>query len=224
MGVAVRGMSGKFAGHEIGVNEHEVFQSASLIKLLVLAELLRQVDEGEVSLDEQLPGGTVAQLAGRMISVSDNAAANALIDHIGFGDINALARELGLGQTVLERKMLDFEARARGEDNFTSASDMVALLSAIRGDELLSPSSREFALSTLESQRLDSKIPATLPPGTRVLHKTGELESIEHDAGIVILSEDNAFSIAVLTEGDSASGVAAIQRTSAATHETFSDR
>jgi beta-lactamase class A len=224
VGVSVMGLDGEFEGSEVGVNEDEVFQSASLIKILILAELLRQVDEGVVSLDERLPGGSVGRLAGRMISVSDNAAANALIDRLGFESINSLARELGLEQTVLGRRMLDFEARARGKDNYTSASDMVELLSAIQGGELLSPASREFALSALESQQFDSKIPAALPPGTRVLHKTGELEGIEHDAGIVYVSQGDAFATAILTEGDPASSVAAIQRTAAAAHGAFSNR
>ena len=221
VGIVVKDLGGNFNGEEIGVNEEEVFESASLIKLLILAELLQQVDEGKISLEEPLGGSTVGQLAESMIIVSDNSATNLLIDQIGFEPINALAQDLGLKHTSLHRHMLDFEAKARGEDNYTSASDIVTLLSAIWQGRLLSPSSRRFALSVLERQQLNTKIPAGLPSGTRVLHKTGELEGIEHDAGIVVLS-DGAFAVAVLTQGDIASGIEIIQQAASLSYEAFS--
>lgn len=223
VGISVRGLGGEFEGREAGVNEEAVFQSASLIKVLILVELLREVDSGKVSLEETLGGASIGSLAEQMITVSDNAATNLIIDRIGFDAVNALARDLGLDQTHLGRKMLDFEAQARGEDNFTSASDMAALFTAIWDGEVLSPESREFALSALERQQLNSKLPAGLPSGTRVLHKTGELEGIEHDAGIVVVPE-GAFVITALTQGDSTSGIVTIQRSANLAYETFSGR
>lgn len=221
IGIAVLGLEGDLEGKEAGVNEDLVFDSASLIKVLVLAELLRQVDEGSVSLEGPLGGATVRQLAESMITTSDNDATNLLIDRVGFGDVNGLASDLGLRNTSLGRYMLDFKARARGEDNYTSASDMVELLAAFWGEDLLSASSREFALSVLEHQSRNHKIPAGLPPGTRVAHKTGELENNEHDAGIVILP-DRTFAIAVLTRGQNASGIAAIRESTRLAYGTFS--
>lgn len=221
VGIAVKDLGGTFGGEEVGVGEDMVFKSASLIKVLILAELLRQVDEGQISLDEPLGGSTVGRLAKSMIVVSDNAAANLLMDRVGVDEINALAKDLGLKDTHLGRHMLDFEAKTRGENNLTSASDMVTLFSAIWKGEFLSSDSRKLALSILRWQRLNEKIPAALPPGTFIAHKTGELPSIEHDAGIVILP-DGAFAIAVLTEGDNASGIATIRRAASLTYETFS--
>lgn len=209
------------SGLEAGVNERAVFESASLIKLLVLAELLREVDEGSVSLEEPLGGSTAGLLAEAMISTSDNAAANLLINRLGFENVNSLARDLGLENTILSRKMLDFDARARGEDNFASAADMTKLLAALWEGDLLSPSSRRFALAALENQTLDSKLPAYLPPETRLLHKTGELENIEHDAGIIVLPDGRAFAIAALTSGDPPAGVEAIRRSAAHSYDFF---
>jgi beta-lactamase class A len=208
-------------GKKIGVGEDLIFQSARLIKVLILAELLREVDQGQISLNERLEGTSIRQQAKSMIVIGDNTAANLLLDRIGFEPINALAHRLKLKQTHLGRKMLDYVSQARGEDNFTSASDMVALFSAIWEGEFLSSDSRRFALSILKQQRLNEKIPAALPPGPLIAHKTGELPSIEHDAGIVILP-DGAFAIAVLIEGENASRIATIRRASSLTYEIFS--
>jgi beta-lactamase class A len=220
-GIAVKDLGGTFGGEGVGVGEDLVFESASLIKVLILAELLRQVDKGQISLDDPLGDSTVGRLAKSMIVVSDNAAANLLMDRVGFEEINTLARDLGLKDTHLSRHMLDYEVRGSGKDNLTSASDMVTLFSAIWKGEFLSSDSRKLALSILRRQRLNEKIPAALPLGTFIAHKTGELPSIEHDAGVVILP-DGAFAIAVLTEGDNASGIATIRRAAGLTYETFS--
>lgn len=221
VGVAVEEVGRGSGGVEAGVREDAVFPSASLIKVLVLVEVLRRADEGSLTLDEPLGGSTVGALAQAMISSSDNAAANLLIGRVGFESVNALARDLDLEQTRLGREMLDFEARARGEDNFTSASDMVALLSEIWEGDLLSPSSREFALTVLERQSFDSKMPAALPPEARVFHKTGELENIEHDAGIVVLPNGRAFAMAVLTSGEEEAGIEAIRRSATLSYAFF---
>lgn len=221
VGVSVVELGSESGGLKAEVNENMVFESASLIKVLILAELLRRVDEGSISLEESLGGSTVGSLAEAMISTSDNAAANLLIDRLGFESINALARDLGLEATSLGRKMLDFEARARGEENYTSASDMTALLAAIWEGDLLSPTSGEFAVSALENQRLASKLPAALPSETRILHKTGELENVENDAGIIILPNGRIFAIAVLTDGDPPSGIEAIRRAGRLSYEYF---
>ena len=222
MSIAVRDLNGTSGGQQAGVNEDLTLQSASLIKLLILYELLRQVDEGKISLEEPLGGTTVRSLAESMIEVSDNAATNLLIDRLGFDNINAEAGHLDLEQTHLGRHMLDFTARARGEDNYTSASDMVTLLTDIWKGTLLSPGSRRFALYMLEHQQRNIKIPAALPSDVRVLHKTGELPGIQHDTGIVILPDGKVFVIAVLTEGDDTADIAAIQKVAKLTYQIFS--
>ncbi len=205
----------------MGVREDEVFPSASLIKVLVLAELLRRADSGRLSLEDEilveredfvedsgmldalrLPAEiSYRRLVGGMIRVSDNAATNVLISRLGMGRIDALAREIGLHRTTLRRKMMDFGARARGEENTTSASDMAVLMGEIRGGTLLSPGARSFALGLLLGQRLTSGLPIMLPAGARYAHKTGQLEGVENDAGIVLLP-DRTFALAVLVQGD----------------------
>ena len=220
VGLCVAGLEGPLAGVGFGLREGEAFPSASLIKVLVLAELLRQADAGRLSPGEELlveedlvedsemlgamrlPAGvSLRRLAEGMITVSDNTATNLLIRRVGMERINALARGLGLRSTTLRRGMMDLAARARGEENTTSASDMVALMREIRAGSALTRSSREFALGLLLGQRLASKIPVAHPPGARYAHKTGELDGVENDAGIFVLP-GRSFALAVLVEGD----------------------
>ncbi|CAA9397182.1 MAG: hypothetical protein AVDCRST_MAG22-959 [uncultured Rubrobacteraceae bacterium] len=221
VGVSAAGLEGPLAGVVLGFGEDEAFPSASLIKVLVLVELLRQADSGSLSLAEEVLVGpedlvedsemlearrlpapvSCRDLAGGMIAVSDNAATNLLVRRAGAGSVNALAGRLGLRRTALRREMMDFGARARGEENTTSASDMAALMREIWAGSTLTDGSRELALRFLSDQRLASKIRVPLPPGARYAHKTGELEGVENDAGIALLP-GRSFALAVLIEGD----------------------
>ena len=221
VGVSAAGLEGPLAGVVLGFGEDEAFPSASLIKVLVLVELLRQADSGSLSLAEEVLVGpedlvedsemlearrlpapvSCRDLAGGMIAVSDNAATNLLVRRAGAGSVNALAGRLGLRRTSLRREMMDFAARARGEENTTSASDMAALMREIWAGSTLTDGSRDLALGLLLGQRLASKIRVPLPPGARYAHKTGELEGVENDAGIALLP-GRSFALAVLIEGD----------------------
>ncbi len=114
-----------------------------------------------------------------MIRVSDNAATNLLVSRLGMDRIDALARELGLRRTALRRRMMDFGALARGQENTTSASDMANLLAEIWGGSLLSWGARSFALESRVGQRLASGLPIGFPVGARYAHRTGELRGVE---------------------------------------------
>ena len=236
--ICARSLEGPLAGTQFGVGEDLIFLSASLIKLLVLMELLRQVDNGIVSLDEEilvadvvedsemveaeeLPARfSVGRLVEGMICLSDNTATNLLISRCGMERIDAHARELGLRHTTLRRRMMDFAACARGKDNSTSASDMVALLAGLWDGRSLSEHSRDFALKALLDQRLTSGISLYPPPGARFAHKTGELDGIEHDAGLMIVP-DSSFAIAVLSQGEISTANSAVESTTRLLYEAM---
>ena len=221
VGLLAEGLEGPLAGTGFAVAEDEAFPSASLIKVLVLVELLRRADSGGLSPGDEITVGSedlvedsemlearglparvsLGELAEGMITVSDNTATNLLIRRLGMGRIDALAGALGLRRTRLRREMMDFGARSRGEENTTSARDMVALMREIRAGSALARESRAFALGLLLGQRLASKIHVTPPPGARYAHKTGELDGVENDAGIFLLP-GRSFAVAVLVEGD----------------------
>ncbi len=101
-----------------------------------------------------------------MISVSDNTAANLLIDRLGMDAVNGGFRELGLSGTVLGRKMLDFEAKKAGKDNFTTAGDMAVVLETLHSGKIFSASARSRMMEILSLQKLNSKLPGLIPSST----------------------------------------------------------
>lgn len=218
VGLYALGLEGPLAGKSFGVREDEVFRSASLIKLFVLAALLAEVEGGGVSLEESLeiraedlvayspevstPGVfTVRGLAWAMITASDNTAANALIRRLGMDVVNRLARSLGLRHTVLAREMMDSRASERGEENLTSPRDVVGLLCAVWRSGLLSEPHRRLFLEMLRRQRIEPPLPVRLPDGATLAHKTGDLEGMAGDAGFVVLP-GYAYALCVIAEGD----------------------
>ncbi|MFU8859051.1 MAG: serine hydrolase [Cyclonatronaceae bacterium] len=184
--------------------------SASVIKIPVLTELMRMADRNELSLDETYtltsedivggsgglqqagPGGeyTLEYLAREMIRVSDNTATNIIIRRIGMERINRLMEQLNMEQSVLARYMMDFDAIGEGRQNYTSAADMNRVLLAIlngnrTGESFLTQNSRDLILEMLEDCADKSLIPRYLPESVRTANKTGTLEYVRGDSGII---------------------------------------
>lgn len=192
--------------------------SASMIKLVVLAEVFDQVSRGDLSLDELLTvehndivGGsgvvqtmgkgvqlTIGDLARYMIAESDNVAANMLIDLVGMDAVNEEAANLGLAQTKLQRRMMDEGAAAQGLENLMSANDVAAVLASIAGGTFYSEDLSALALEFLEAQSDASGLLAGLPEGTMFAHKTGTLANVQNDGGIV--EGDSPYVLVVLTQ------------------------
>ncbi len=202
------------------INGDAVHTSASMIKLLIMADLLQQVRDGAVSFDtpvtmdaEDIVGGsgdiqgmapgtvfTIDELATYMIAASDNTATNMLIDILGMDSINAEAQALGLTGTSLERKMMDTEAQAEGRENRISSNDAAKILQLVATGQLIDQEMSDVALGYLESQTIDAGLAAGVSdPGVVVAHKTGELDGVENDGGIVFAS--SPYVLVVLTEG-----------------------
>ena len=194
------------SGGHFAINGNLCVPSASLIKLPVLAELARQDQEGRLSLEESiavqqkdLAGGdgilkelapghrfTLRELATLMIIVSDNTAANLLIDRLGMDAVNALDRQLGLAATRLERKMMDRRALEEGRDNTTCAADMAFLLESIYKGTLISPAASGWMLQVLRRQQQGGRLQRFLPEDVPLAHKCGDLDGIENDAGLFL--------------------------------------
>jgi beta-lactamase class A len=194
------------------------FPAASVIKLPVLVEALRQAQSGELRLDERLPiraenkvGGfgilkdleslvelTLIDLLTLMIVISDNTAANLCIERVGMAAVNVSMAALGLRGTILQRKMMDMEARQRGLDNFTTPADVALLLEMLASKQILTPEGCDLAISIMRRQQVRDRLPLYLPQEMPIAHKTGELPEIRHDAG-VMLAERGPVVIAALT-------------------------
>ena len=194
--------------------------SASMIKLLILAELMKKVSENKFSLSDAITvteamktGGdgvlkelnsghhfTLKELTTLMIIVSDNQATNILIDFLGMENINQLGREVDLKETFLGRKMMDIEARKKGYDNYTCADDISLLLKLIYQEKLINKEASQLMLDILLRQQQGERLQRYLPSDIKIAHKCGDLDNLENDGGIIWLG-NKAYILVVLTNG-----------------------
>ncbi len=197
----------------------KTFPAASTVKIPILAACYEAAQEGRIRLDEKVvrrgadkvlgsgtlkaqPNGsawTVHQLMNFMITRSDNTATNLLIKRLGFDDLNRSFRRMGLTHTRLSRKMMDFSQRRNGVENYTTAQDVSLTLKKLYQRRLVSPEVSSQCLSLLKQVTLNDRIPARLPKGTVVAHKTGLEKGVCHDSGIVFTSRGD-FLVCVLTK------------------------
>ena len=196
-------------------NADRVFPTASSIKIAILLELYRQDQEAHSRAKEKsqlddnytfdpkdlvedsrimaglTPGVTRVtnrDLAQFMVAVSDNAAANILIDRVGKDNVNAMLHGLGLSKTMLRRKMIDIAAARRGDENVATPQEMARLLEAIYKGKALSKQATAEFIKQLSTKK-GSYIPRYLPESVQVANKPGELEAVRTDSGIVFCSE-----------------------------------
>jgi beta-lactamase class A len=210
-GVAVRDLHGPVVAD---FEPRERFPLGSLYKLHLTYEVMRQARAGALSLSESVqtpaeygfgeprggvPPGTRVTLdeaIATMIAVSSNAAALALIDVVKPTALQAAPARLGLDDTAIDVTPAGapghYEIDARG-----SARDVVDLLVRLVGPE----QDRRF-VDMLLGQKIDDRLPALLPEGTAIAHKTADLDGFTHDAGIVYLP-GRPYAIAILAQGDS---------------------
>jgi beta-lactamase class A len=127
----------------------------------------------------------VGELARLMIVRSSNLATNILIERLGPTRVNATARALGADSIEVLRGVEDTKAFRAGRNNTVTARDLATLLLAIAGGTTASAAASEHMLAILEAQEFNDGIPAGLPPGTRVAHKTGEITATFHDAALI---------------------------------------
>ena len=200
------------------INGDEKVLSASMIKLLILAELMKKVSENKFSLSDTIMMANfmktegdgvlkelnighhfnLKELATLMIIVSDNQATNILIDFLGMENINLLGKELGLRETFLERRMMDAEARKNGYDNYTSADDISLLLKLIYQEKLINKEASQLMLEILLKQQQGERLQRYLPTDIKIAHKCGDLDNLENDGGIIWL-EEKVYILVVLT-------------------------
>ena len=128
---------------------------------------------------------TLAQLCELMITISSNLATNLVIEKLGVENIRAMVHSLHADGMNVLRGVEDNKAYEKGLNNTTTARGLLLLLEAIATDEAVDRDACRQMLEILERQTFHEGIPAGLPPGTRVAHKTGEITKIHHDAAIV---------------------------------------
>jgi Beta-lactamase class A len=146
---------------------------------------------------------TLRDLCELMITASSNFSTNLLIEKLGVENIRATVHALGADGVVVLRGVEDGKAFEKGLNNTVTARGLAALLEAIaQGKRVDSVSSQEM-LAILKRQKFNEGIPAGLPPGIPVAHKTGEITKIHHDAAIVFAKRPYVLVILVRGLADS---------------------
>src|SRR3954451_22607218 len=210
------------------------FPTASAIKIAIVYELFKQAEEKTIDLDatitldrKQAVGGTgvlvdmgtptlsIRDYAVLMVTLSDNTATNVLIDRLGMDKIGARMQGLGLNGTKLRRHMMDTAAALRGEENVSTPDELSQLLRAMN-DKM------PEAIALLKKPK-ENRLRKGLPEGVPSADKSGELEGVRVDAGIVY-AKNRAYALCVMTTflKDEAQGEHAIEEISRVAYEYFS--
>jgi beta-lactamase class A len=142
---------------------------------------------------------TLSQLCDLMITVSSNLATNLLIQKLGVENIRAMVHSLHADGMNVLRGVEDNKAFEKGLNNTTNAQGLAVLMEAIaKGVAVDADDSRQM-IQILEKQKFNEGIPAGVPAGTRVAHKTGELTKLHHDAAVVYAKRP--FVLVILVRG-----------------------
>ena len=158
---------------------------------------------------------TLRELCELMITVSSNLATNLLIEKLGVENIRAEVHMLGADGMNVKRGVEDGKAFEKGLNNTTTARGLGILLQAIAEGKAVDAASSNEMVAILQWQKFNEGIPAGLPKGTPVAHKTGEITKIHHDAAIVFAKRP--FILVILVRGlaeklDSAALMAGISK------------
>lgn len=228
------------SGFTSGYNMNEVMPAASTIKIPIMVEVFKQMQQGRFDLNRRVelfasdkdwgsgdicddPDGTeipVSTLLMKMITISDNTAANMLIRLVGRRRINATMHDLGLHHTDLFNSIRTEEYSVRSA-LVTTPSDMVKILTDMAHRRLIDDWSSNEMIAILEKQQINTLIPEPLPD-VPIAHKTGSFDDTLNDVGIVFAPGD-PYVIAVMTTNlpSLPAGRAYIHRLSRETYTSF---
>lgn len=142
----------------------------------------------------------ISELALHMIATSSNLATNLLLDLIGLESVRHTIDHFGLTGIDVRRGVEDEKAYEHGIVNRVTANGLVRLLRLIAEERAYTPELSREMLDILHQQEFKKGIPARLPREVRVAHKTGDISTVAHDAGVVYPPARQPYVIAILTE------------------------
>jgi len=142
----------------------------------------------------------LVELAEPMITRSSNLATNLLLEYLTPAWVQSTLASAGIEGARVVRGVEDTVAFDRGLNNTITAAGLVDIFRLVREDRLLPEVARRQAFEILAAQEFNSMIPSLLPDGAQVAHKTGEISTCTHDAGLVLLPGRRPYVVAILTE------------------------
>jgi len=159
-------------------------------------------DDGDPDLYKSI-GSTLPldELIRRMIVRSSNLATNILIERLGASRATDMMRGLGAYRMKVLRGVEDEKSFKAGLNNTATAKDLAILLTALAQGETFSPASNAKMIEILKEQEFNEKIPAYLPKGIPIAHKTGDITGFHHDAAIVFPPGERPYVLVILTGG-----------------------
>ncbi len=204
-------------GGYVDLGASQAVAGASTIKIPIAVALLQQVDQGKIKLEEQLVlkksaiaagSGTMSSMAlgskvtvrealQASITISDNTATNLLIERLGGSEkLNLQWRSWGLVTTTLRSPLPDFTGT-----NQVSGRELAMVLQQLEKGNLLSPTGRQTALEIFRQTKRNHLLPAGLnDPKAKVAHKTGELDNLLADAGLIELADGKKYIVVALVK------------------------
>ena len=213
-------------GNTMEINEHAM-QSASLIKLYIAGATLELIENGDLTETD-----TITHALHEMITVSDNESSNVLVRSFcdesgdfqtGLAKVNDFIQRMGFTNTIQVNGIADPSLWVSdGRINETSAADCGRLLEMIYNRELVSHYASYRFENLLNNQEVNYKIPAGLPEGTPISHKTGEVDDTENDTAIIYTPYgDYIFCILSTNLTDTGSAVDHIREITAMVYDWF---
>jgi beta-lactamase class A len=200
-------------GDSFTLNADEAMPTASLIKLAVMAEVYQQAADGKIKLadpvtlrkDDKVQGSGILtehfsegatfplrDAVRLMIVFSDNTATNLVLDKIGIASTGKRMHEWGFPNTMIHHKVfkggstsIDAERSKKYGLGSTTANEMIGLLEKLHQGKLVSAEASKEMLEHLKKCEDKDKFPALLTDGTVVAHKTGSVNEVRTDAGII---------------------------------------
>jgi beta-lactamase class A len=143
---------------------------------------------------------TISALLYQMITVSSNFATNLIIQKVGAQNVTQSMRQLGAKDIQVLRGVEDDKAFEKGLINTTTAHDLMLIFEKIAKGEAVNAEASVAMINILLDQKFNEIIPALLPPGVKVAHKTGSITHVHHDSGIVILPDGRKYVLVLLSK------------------------
>lgn len=212
-------------------NEKEMLHAASTMKVPVMIELFRQAEAGQFSLDDSISikndfnsivdnslfsisddsekslyekigrKATIRDLISLMITWSSNLATNLLIELVDAKNVTATMRLFGAQDIQVLRGVEDIKAFRKGWNNRTTSYDMMVIMREIAQKAAASKTACDEMIGILKKQHFTEGIASGLPKGVAAATKSGAIQGIEHDCGIVFTDGRKPYVLIVLTKG-----------------------